>query len=131
VQTSIDDGGPCVELVGDVLYSRPMWLDINHRPDFGPPKICQIVPTRSIGISSGNAMITTRRRPSQPFARIESATTIPSGTVDRGGHRGENRLRHSDAKNRSPRSVDGSSNSLNQPTTVPEKLIVFRSACIE
>jgi len=43
----------------------------------------------------------------------------------------KNRLRHKDAKNREPRSVDGSSNSLKQPTPFQKNWLLPNVSCME
>ena len=97
----------------------------------GRPKICQMVPTTFHGINSGNARITRQAATRQPSRGIDSATTMPSGTSIARMMAENNKLRHSEAKNRLPRSVDGSSNSLNQPTPFQKNWLLPKVSCIE
>ena len=97
----------------------------------GRPKICQMVPTTFHGISSGSARITRQAATRQPSRGIDSATTMPSGTSIARITAEKNRLRHSEAKNRPPRSVEGSSNSLNQPTPFQKNWLLPKVSCIE
>ena len=97
----------------------------------GRPKICQIVPTTFHGIRSGSAMITRQTATCQPWRGIDSATTMPSGTWIKSMIAEKNRLRQSEAKKRSPRSVVGSSSSLNQPTPFQKNWLLPKVSCIE
>ena len=84
-----------------------------------------------MGINSGSAMITRQAATRQPSRGIDSATTMPSGTSMARMIAEKSRLRHSEAKNRSPRSVEGSSNSLNQPTPFQKNWLLPKVSCIE
>src|SRR2546423_15271988 len=97
----------------------------------GRQKICQIVPPTSQEMSRGTAIITRQPATLQPRRGIESATTIPNGTSIVRITAEKNRLRHNDAKNRPPRSVEGSSNSLNQPTPFQKNWLLPKVSCIE
>ncbi len=97
----------------------------------GRPKICQMVPTTLNGISSGSARITRQTATVQPSRGIDSATTMPSGISIARMIAEKIRLRHSEAKKRSPRSVVGSSNSLNQPTPFQKNWLLPNVSCIE
>ena len=97
----------------------------------GRPKICQIVPTTFHGISSGSARITRQAATVQPSRGIDSATTMPSGTSIARMTKEKNRLRPSEARKRPPRSVEGSSSSLNQPTPFQKNWLLPKVSCIE
>src|ERR1043165_378569 len=97
----------------------------------GRPKICQIVPTTFHGIRGGNARVTRQAATVHPLVGIDSATTIPSGTSIARITAEKNRLRQSEAKKRLPRSVDGSSSSLNQPTPFQKNWLLPKVSCIE
>jgi hypothetical protein len=97
----------------------------------GRPKICQMVPTTFHGISSGSAMMTRQAATRQPSRGIDSATMMPSGTSMARMIAENARLRHNDAKKRCPRSLDGSSNSLNQPAPFQKNWLFPKVSWIE
>ena len=97
----------------------------------GRPKICQMVPTTFHGINSGSARITRHAATVQPWRGIDSATTMPSGTSIARMMAENSRLRPSEARKRPPRSVEGSSSSLNQPTPFQKNWLLPNVSCIE
>src|SRR5215217_2226946 len=78
-------------------------------------KTCQMVPTTFQGISSGSAKTTSEAATPQPRRGMDSATAMPSGTSISRQSALNSSVRHSASKKRPPRSVEGSSSSLNQP----------------